>query len=608
MCGIIGILGTDPVALGMVDALKRLEYRGYDSAGVATLEQGRLTRRRAEGKLKNLEKRLASEPLAGVSGIGHTRWATHGRPNETNAHPHATDRVAVVHNGIIENFAELRAELEGRGAKFATETDTEVVAHLVTEEMDRGSGPISAVAAALPRLRGAFALAFLFAGEDDLLVGARRGSPLAVGYGEGEMYLGSDAIALAPFTDTISYLEDGDFVVLQRGGAVIQDQTGKVVPRPVIRSNASAFLVDKGNHRHFMAKEIHEQPEVVGHTLAHYVNFAKGRVELPEKLPFDFRKLDRISISACGTAYYAGLVGKYWFERFARLPVEIDVASEFRYREAPFTPGNLALFVSQSGKTADTLATLRYAREQKQHIVSIVNVATSTIARDSDAVMPTLAGPEIGVASTKAFTCQLTVLACLAIAAGRARGVLSAEDEEKLVRALIETPRHMAEALALEPQIERLARDLAKCRDVLYLGRGTSFPLALEGALKLKEISYIHAEGYAAGELKHGPIALIDETMPVVVIAPYDRVFEKTVSNMQEVAARGGRIILITDPKGAREATVNSMVTLTVPEMPSTVTPLVYAIPVQMIAYHTAVIMGTDVDQPRNLAKSVTVE
>jgi glucosamine--fructose-6-phosphate aminotransferase (isomerizing) len=608
MCGIIGILGTDPVALGMVDALKRLEYRGYDSAGVATLEQGRLTRRRAEGKLKNLEKRLASEPLAGVSGIGHTRWATHGRPNETNAHPHATDRVAVVHNGIIENFAELRAELEGRGAKFATETDTEVVAHLVTEEMDRGSGPISAVAAALPRLRGAFALAFLFAGEDDLLVGARRGSPLAVGYGEGEMYLGSDAIALAPFTDTISYLEDGDFVVLQRGGAVIQDQTGKVVPRPVIRSNASAFLVDKGNHRHFMAKEIHEQPEVVGHTLAHYVNFAKGRVELPEKLPFDFRKLDRISISACGTAYYAGLVGKYWFERFARLPVEIDVASEFRYREAPFTPGNLALFVSQSGETADTLATLRYAREQKQHIVSIVNVATSTIARDSDAVMPTLAGPEIGVASTKAFTCQLTVLACLAIAAGRARGVLSAEDEEKLVRALIETPRHMAEALALEPQIERLARDLAKCRDVLYLGRGTSFPLALEGALKLKEISYIHAEGYAAGELKHGPIALIDETMPVVVIAPYDRVFEKTVSNMQEVAARGGRIILITDPKGAREATVNSMVTLTVPEMPSTVTPLVYAIPVQMIAYHTAVIMGTDVDQPRNLAKSVTVE
>jgi glucosamine--fructose-6-phosphate aminotransferase (isomerizing) len=608
MCGIIAILGNAPVALGMVDALKRLEYRGYDSAGVATLDHGRLTRRRAEGKLKNLEMRLADEPLKGTSGIGHTRWATHGRPNEINAHPHATDRVAVVHNGIIENFAELREELEGRGAKFATETDTEVVAHLVTDEMGKGAGPIEAVAAALPRLRGAFALAFLFAGEDDLVIGARRGSPLAIGYGDGEMYLGSDAIALAPFTSAIAYLEDGDSVVLQRGGAAIKDQTGKVVSRPVIRSNASAFLVDKGNHRHFMAKEIHEQPEVVGHTLAHYVNFAKGRVELPGKLPLDFRNIDRISISACGTAYFAGLIGKYWFERFARLPVEIDVASEFRYREAPFAPGNLALFVSQSGETADTLATLRYAREHKQHVLSIVNVVTSTIARESDVVLPTLAGPEIGVASTKAFTCQLTVLACLAIAAGRARGALTEEEEAKLVGALVETPRHVAEALALEPQVERLARDLAKCRHVLYLGRGTSFPLALEGALKLKEISYIHAEGYAAGELKHGPIALIDETMPVVVIAPHDRVFEKTVSNMQEVAARGGRIILITDPRGAGAATVNSVVTLTVPEMPSTVTPLVYAIPVQLIAYHTAVIMGTDVDQPRNLAKSVTVE
>ncbi|HSV25222.1 MAG TPA: glutamine--fructose-6-phosphate transaminase (isomerizing) [Xanthobacteraceae bacterium] len=608
MCGIIAILGKEPVAIGMVDALKRLEYRGYDSAGVATLEDGRLTRRRAEGKLKNLEKRLGDEPLRGVSGIGHTRWATHGRPNEINAHPHATERVAVVHNGIIENFVELRAELESRGAKFATETDTEVVAHLVTDEMNKGADPIAAVSAALPRLRGAFALAFLFSDEDDLVIGARRGSPLVVGYGDGEMYLGSDAIALAPFTSTITYLEDGDCVVLRRGGATIKDAIGNTVPRPVIRSNASAFLLDKGNHRHFMAKEIHEQPEVVGHTLGHYVNFAKGRIALPETLPFDFRQIERISIAACGTAYYAGLVGKYWFERFARLPVEIDVASEFRYREAPFAAGNLALFVSQSGETADTLATLRYAREHKQHIVSIVNVATSTIARESEAVMPTLAGPEIGVASTKAFTCQLTVLACLAIAAGRARGTLSAEDEEKLVSALIETPRHMAAALALEPRIERLARDLAKCRDVLYLGRGTSFPLALEGALKLKEISYIHAEGYAAGELKHGPIALIDETMPVVVIAPYDGVFEKTVSNMQEVAARGGRIILITDPKGARAATINSLVTMTVPEVPSILTPLVYAIPVQLIAYHTAVIMGTDVDQPRNLAKSVTVE
>ena len=608
MCGIIGIIAREAVAPGLIEGLRRLEYRGYDSAGIATLVDGRIECRRAEGKLVNLARRLGHEPVQGVIGIGHTRWATHGRPNEINAHPHATDRVAVVHNGIIENFAELRAELEARGARFATETDTEVVVHLVTEEMNRGSGPITAVAATLPRLKGAFALAFLFAGEDDLLVGARRGSPLAVGYGDGETYLGSDAIALAPFTNAIAYLEDGDFVVLKRGGAVVQDATGKVVVRPVVRSTASAFLVDKGNHRHFMAKEIHEQPEVVGHTLAHYVNFAKGRVELPGTLPFDFRAIDRLSIAACGTAYYAGLIGKYWFERFARLPVEIDIASEFRYREAPVTPGNLALFVSQSGETADTLATLRYAREHKQHVMSIVNVATSTIARESDVVMPTLAGPEIGVASTKAFTCQLMVLACLAIAAGRARGTVTGEVEQTLVRALIETPRHMAAALALEPQIERLARDLAKCRDVLYLGRGTSFPLALEGALKLKEISYIHAEGYAAGELKHGPIALVDETMPVVVIAPHDRVFEKTVSNMQEVAARGGRIILITDPEGARAAAVNSLVTLTLPEMPSTVTPLVYAIPVQLIAYHTAVIMGTDVDQPRNLAKSVTVE
>ncbi len=606
MCGIIGILGVGPVAPDMVDALKRLEYRGYDSAGVATLEDGRLARCRAEGKLKNLEARLARDPLLGAIGVGHTRWATHGRPNEVNAHPHATDRVAVVHNGIIENFAELRAELTERGAVFVTETDTEVIAHLVTEEMNKGKGAIAAVSAALPRLKGAFALAFLFAGEDDLLIGARRGSPLAIGYGEGQMYLGSDAIALAPFTHDIAYLEDGDVAVLTRGGVTIRDSAGKPITRPVIRSAAAAFLVDKGNHRHFMAKEIHEQPEVVGHTLAHYVNFGKGCIELPAQ--FDFTAIERISIAACGTAYYAGLIGKYWFERFARLPVEIDVASEFRYREAPFSPGNLALFVSQSGETADTLATLRYAKANRQHTMSIVNVPTSTIARESAIVMPTLAGPEIGVASTKAFTCQLTVLACLAIAAGRARQILSAEDEAKLVAALIEMPRHLSEALALEPQIEKLARDLVHCRNVFYLGRGTSFPLALEGALKLKEISYIHAEGYAAGELKHGPIALIDEQMPVVVIAPYDRVFEKTVSNMQEVDARGGRIILITDSKGAREAAVKSRVTLTLPDVAATMTPLVYAVPVQLLAYHTAVVMGTDVDQPRNLAKSVTVE
>ncbi|MBO0712863.1 MAG: glutamine--fructose-6-phosphate transaminase (isomerizing), partial [Acetobacteraceae bacterium] len=598
----------EPVAPLMVDALKRLEYRGYDSAGVATLEQGQLARRRAEGKLRNLEQRLGREPLAGKIGIGHTRWATHGKPNEINAHPHATDRVAVVHNGIIENFSELRRELAAAGAKFATETDSEVVAHLVTSELEKGRKPADAVAAALPRLKGAFALAFLFEGEEDLLVGARRGSPLAIGYGDGEMYLGSDAIALAPFTDEISYLDDGDWVVVRRAGVEVHDAAGHVVRRPVLKSNASAFLVDKGNHRHFMAKEIHEQPEVVGHTLAHYIDMASAKISLPSALPFDFKAIKRMAISACGTAYYAGLIGKYWFERFARLPVEIDVASEFRYREAPFEPGNVALFISQSGETADTLATLRYARECNQHVVSVVNVPTSTIARESDVVLPTLAGPEVGVASTKAFTCQLATLACLAIAAGRARGVLDADEEGKLVRALIEVPRHIAEALALEPQIERLARDLAGSRDVLYLGRGTSYPLALEGALKLKEISYIHAEGYAAGELKHGPIALIDEKLPVIVIAPYDRVFEKTVSNMQEVAARGGRIILITDAQGARAATVGSLLTLSVPEMPATVTPLVYAVPVQMIAYHTAVLMGTDVDQPRNLAKSVTVE
>jgi glucosamine--fructose-6-phosphate aminotransferase (isomerizing) len=608
MCGIVGILGREPVAPLMVDALKRLEYRGYDSAGVATLEQGHLERRRAEGKLKNLENRLDREPLGGTIGIGHTRWATHGRPTENNAHPHATDRVAVVHNGIIENFNELRQELTAGGAKFATETDSEVIAHLVTRELEKGRKPVEAVAAALPQLRGAFALVFLFDGEDNLLIGARRGSPLAIGYGDGEMYLGSDALALAPFTESISYLDDGDWAVVRRSGAEVYDECGRAVPRAIQKTDARAFQVDKGNYRHFMAKEIHEQPEVVTHTLSRYVDMTTGRLSLPAPPPFDFKDIRRMTISACGTAYYAGLVGKYWFERFARLPVEIDVASEARYREAPFDPGNLALFVSQSGETADTLATLRYARAQKQHVLSVVNVTTSTIARESDVVMPTLAGPEIGVASTKAFTCQLATLACLAIAAGRARGVLSEDDERRLVRALIEVPRHMTEALKLEPQIERLARDLAKSQDVLYLGRGTSFPLALEGALKLKEISYIHAEGYAAGELKHGPIALIDEKMPVIVIAPYDRVFDKTVSNMQEVAARGGRIILITDPKGAREATVESLVTLTLPEVPATVTPLVHAVPVQLIAYHTAVVMGTDVDQPRNLAKSVTVE
>jgi glucosamine--fructose-6-phosphate aminotransferase (isomerizing) len=608
MCGIVGILGLAPVAGHLVDALKRLEYRGYDSAGIATLDHGVLARRRAEGKLQALAARLEKEPLGGNIGIGHTRWATHGRPTESNAHPHATEHVAVVHNGIIENFRELRENLIKGGAKFGSETDTEVVAHLVSAEMKKGRSPVAAVAATLKQLRGAFALAFLFAGEDNLMIGARKGSPLAIGYGDGEMFLGSDAIALAPFTDMISYLDDGDWAVLTRKGVEIYDAHDKRVERAVIKSTATAQLVDKGNHKHFMGKEIHEQPEVVGHTLAHYIDMVSEKVTLPEKLPFDWCKIKRLSISACGTAYYAGLVAKYWFERFAKLSVEIDIASEFRYRGAPLEPGDLAIFISQSGETADTLATLRYAREHKQHILSVVNVTTSSIARESDVIMPTLAGPEIGVASTKAFTCQLAVLACLALAAGRARGELSDNDEQRLVHALVETPRLMAEALKLEPQIEKLALDLAKARDVLYLGRGTSFPIALEGALKLKEISYIHAEGYAAGELKHGPIALIDEIMPVIVIAPFDRVFEKTVSNMQEVAARGGKIILVTDPQGAKEATIDSLETIILPEMASTVTPLVYAVAVQLIAYHTAAAIGTDVDQPRNLAKSVTVE
>jgi glutamine---fructose-6-phosphate transaminase (isomerizing) len=608
MCGIVGILGRTPVAEQLVDSLKRLEYRGYDSAGVATLEGDHIKRRRAEGKLKNLETKLRTEPLAGHTGIGHTRWATHGKPTENNAHPHATDRIAVVHNGIIENFRELREMLEKKGAVFKTETDTEIVLHLVDDLMSQGRKPVDAVKAALSRLRGAFALGFIFAGENDLMIGARNGPPLAIGYGDGEMYLGSDAIALGPFTDRITYLEDGDWAVLTRDSAVIYDKDNAIVHRDIIKHSAATSLVDKANYRHFMAKEIHEQPEVVGHTLARYVDMTTERVALPVQLPFDFKDIQRISITACGTASYAGSIAKYWLERLARLPVEIDVASEFRYREAPLRKGDLAIFISQSGETADTLAALRYAKAQGTHTLSVVNVPSSTIARESETVLQTLAGPEIGVASTKAFTCQLMVLAAIAVAAAKARGELSDTDEASLVRGLIEIPRLMAATLAIEPQIEKLARDIAKSRDVLYLGRGTSFPLALEGALKLKEISYIHAEGYAAGELKHGPIALIDENMPVVVIAPHDQMFEKTVSNMQEVAARGGNIILMTDAQGAAEATVDSLVTIVLPDMAATFTPIVYAIPVQLLAYHTAVIMGTDVDQPRNLAKSVTVE
>lgn len=609
MCGIVGILGKNPVALDVVEALRRLEYRGYDSAGVATLEGGMLTRRRAEGKLRNLEAKLSKEPLSGLIGIGHTRWATHGKATTANAHPHATDRLAVVHNGIIENFREFRAELEAEGYVFESETDTEVVAHLVTRELRNGLSPVDAVGAVLPKLRGAFALAFLFQGEEDLLIGARLGSPLAVGIGDGEMYLGSDALALAPFTNLIAYLDEGDWAILHRNAVEFRDRDGHVVQRPAQRVAAGAALVDKGNHRHFMSKEIHEQPEVVSHTLTAYLDMAGGTIRLPFEPPFDWNTVSKISIAACGTAYLAGLTARYWFEQLARLPVEIDVASEFRYREPPLPRENgLALFITQSGETADTLASLRYAKSQGQSILSVVNVPTSTIARESHAVAPTLAGPEIGVASTKAFTCQLTALASLAVAAGRARGLIDPAREAELVQELIKLPGLIAQALTCELQVERMAQKLSKSKDVLYLGRGTSFPLALEGALKLKEISYIHAEGYAAGELKHGPIALIDEDMPVIVVAPHDHLFEKTASNMQEVAARGGRIILITDKRGAAEAGITPEATIIMPDMSPTFSAIVYSIPVQLIAYHVALFMGKDVDQPRNLAKSVTVE
>ncbi len=610
MCGIVGILGREAAAPALIEALRRLEYRGYDSAGVATLENGgRLTRLRASGKLRNLQEKLAGNPLHGHIGVGHTRWATHGRPNETNAHPHASDRVAVVHNGIIENFRELREELTAKGHVFSTETDSEAVAHLVTEEMRQGAKPREAVAKALTRLKGAFALVFLFENEPDLLIGARRGSPLAVGFGEGGVYLGSDALALAPLADEIAYLDEDDWVTLTREKVTFYDAAGKEVIRARKPLHAGSLLVDKGNYRHYMAKEIHEQPEVVGRTLAHYLDLSSGTVALPFELKFDPKALSRVTISACGTAFYAGLLARYWLERFARLSVEIDIASEFRYREAPLPPGGLMIVVSQSGETADTLAALRYAKAHGQHILSIVNVETSTIARESDTMALTLAGPEIGVASTKAFTCQLAVFACLALALGRARGVLSEEREKELVAELIATPALMALALKNEARIEPVARDVARASSALYLGRGPSYPLALEGALKLKELSYIHAEGYAAGELKHGPIALIDYAMPVIVLAPHDASLEKTVSNLQEVAARGGHLILI-GPQSARIAAAAELAGFI--EMPEAAAgafaALVYAIPAQLLSYHVAVFMGKDVDQPRNLAKSVTVE
>lgn len=607
MCGIVGIIGTEPVAPIILEALKRLEYRGYDSAGIATLSNGEIERRRAEGKLFNLEKALEASPLDGTIGIGHTRWATHGAPTERNAHPHATDRVAIVHNGIIENFRELRERLTAGGAVFSTETDSEVIAHLVTYYLDMGFSPREAAARAIGELEGAFALGIIFRGEDELMIGARRGSPLAVGYGEKAMYLGSDAFALAPMTNRVTFLEEGDRVEITRSGATIHDAEGQVVKRPVKITDVSAALVDKGNHRHFMAKEIFEQPEVIGHTLSEYIDPLKDSLR-EIALPADLASVPRVTIIACGTAYYAGLVAKYWFEKYARVSVEVDIASEFRYREAAMPEGGLAIFISQSGETADTLAALHYCRSQGQTILSIVNVTESSIARASDAILPTFAGPEIGVASTKAFTCQLTTLAVLAVRMGLARGVIIASDEARLVRTLMEVPRHVAEALNQDHAIQALSAEIAKARDVLYLGRGHNYPIALEGALKLKEISYIHAEGYAAGELKHGPIALIDEEVPVVVISPVDNLFEKTISNMQEVIARGGHVVLIADKEGIARAGSGLWATIEVPAVDPLIAPIVNAIPVQLLAYHTAVSKGTDVDQPRNLAKSVTVE
>ncbi|MCV0428836.1 MAG: glutamine--fructose-6-phosphate transaminase (isomerizing) [Roseibium sp.] len=608
MCGIIGVLGQVEAAPRIVDSLKRLEYRGYDSAGVATLSEGEIVRRRAEGKLRNLEETLERTHLPGTSGIGHTRWATHGAPTISNAHPHVAGSVAVVHNGIIENYLDLREEVVAAGSVLETDTDTEVVAHLINQVLAGGAAPQDAVAEVLPRLKGAFALAILFAGEDDLLIGARKGSPLAIGHGDGEMFFGSDAIALSPFTDRITYLDEGDWAVLTRSSVQIFDLNNEAVTRPEARSSVNSNLMDKGNYKHFMAKEIHEQPEVLGHTLSRYFDYGSKKALVADADALKFKDLSRLIITACGTAYLAGLVAKYWFEKYARLPVEIDIASEFRYRETPVSDRDTALFISQSGETADTLASLRYCKENGAAIGAIVNVPESTIAREADMVFQTIAGPEIGVASTKAFTCQLAVLAALALQAGRERGVLSAERESELVSELIEVPSLALKALASESSIEKLSQPLSKANNALYLGRATNFPLALEGALKLKELSYIHAEGYAAGELKHGPIALIDENMPVFVIAPYDGIYEKTVSNMQEVAARGGRIVLITDERGASESGGAAENTVILPDMSDIVAPIIYALPVQLIAYHTAVFMGTDVDQPRNLAKSVTVE
>ncbi|GAA4042160.1 glutamine--fructose-6-phosphate transaminase (isomerizing) [Sphingomonas rosea] len=607
MCGIVAIVGKQEVAQRLFEGLKRLEYRGYDSAGICTVVDGDFERRRAEGKLDHLAAKLAESPLGGDVGIAHTRWATHGAPTESNAHPHIAGPVALVHNGIIENFKPLREELLAEGRTLLSETDSEVVAHLVAREIERGAEPQAAVAAVLPRLHGAFAMAFLFRDAPDLVIGARMGAPLTVGYGEGESYLGSDAIALAPWTKRIAYLEEGDWVVVRRDDVSIFDRANHPVDRPIVDSHASAETISKGNHAHFMRKEIFEQPLVVAQTLQSYVRAFEGEVAIPAA-DFDLAGVERVTMVACGTSYYAGMVGKYWIERFARVPVDIDVASEFRYRDPILEDGGLALFISQSGETADTLAALRHAREQGQKIAVVVNVPTSSMAREADLLLPTRAGPEIGVASTKAFTCQLAVLAALAVNLARAKGRITPEEEREIVAHLAEAPEALAHALDHDEDIAAMAHLIVPARDVLYLGRGPDYPMALEGALKLKEISYIHAEGYAAGEMKHGPIALIDDQVPVIVLAPSGPLFEKTVSNMQEVRARGGQIVLISDAAGIAEAGEGAIATIEMPHVHPLIAPLVYAVPVQLLAYHVAVLKGTDVDQPRNLAKSVTVE
>jgi len=607
MCGIIGIVGKDEVAGRLVDGLRRMEYRGYDSAGICTVQDGALVRRRAQGKLLNLVAELAREPAPGNVGIAHTRWATHGAPTAANAHPHATSEVALVHNGIIENFRQLRDELTSKGRKFNSETDSEVVAHLVSEQIEAGKTPQEAVQATLPQLRGAFALAIAFRQYPDILIGARLGSPLVIGYGNGETYLGSDALALAPLTQKISYLEEGDWVVINKDGAQVYDERNAPVEREIVTSGASAVSVEKGKFRHFMQKEIFEQPTVVAQTLKSYVRQIDQSVALPQ-MDFDLGSIKRVTIVACGTSYYAGMVAKYWFEKFARLPVDIDVASEFRYRDPVLEPGGLAIFISQSGETADTLAALRHCKAAGQTIAVVVNVPTSSMAREADLLLPTHAGPEIGVASTKAFTCQLAVLAALAVHLAVKRGCMNRKEESEVVRHLVETPACLNAALTHDDEIAEMAHLISPARDVLYLGRGPDFPLALEGALKLKEISYIHAEGYASGEMKHGPIALIDEEVPVIVLAPSGPLFEKTVSNMQEVRARGGKIVLISDANGLAEAGEGCMATIEMPQVHPLIAPMVYAIPVQLLAYHVACTKGTDVDQPRNLAKSVTVE